>query len=627
MKKLLKYLNIAVLLAVLSAGFAACSEDDEEDYGNVGLGIKVFSPTMVVPGQAMTINGSGFDKVVEVVFPGDITVTDFEIVTGEMIRVNAPLSLKEEGTIQVRDSEGATAVSRLSLQLGEPEITNFSALEGDTIKGKESLTIYGKDLLCIESAEFLDEDSAALVVKAEDFTRITATRVVIPVPAKVYDGLFAVKINMGGKVIETPVYKFEPTIENGYWEITRRFLWQNESGAAVAGWGGTFRFSNVEKSTGEEIYAFPMEDWAIIKDGEVFALVDVTESSNIRITDGWWKQAYGGPEHNCLDLAEEDETSGKMVIKLDIKSYPDLYNIIDEQHLLFTGDAYTLLGLFVEESTWIEGEAGHYEHKTLWKNESGAAVAGWGGTFRFSNAEASTGEECYAFPMEDWAIIKDGIFRVGVVATEASNIRITDGWWKQAYGGPEHNCLDLVQEDANGNQYIELEMKSYPDLYNIIDVQHLLFTGDAYTITEIYIEEWVEGGAAGPQEIDLWKNETGEAIAGWGGTFRFSNAEASTGEECYAFPMEDWAIIKDGTFRVGVVATEASNIRITDGWWKQAYGGSEHNCLDLVQEDANGNQYIELEMKSYPDLYNIIDVQHLLFTGDAYTITKIYYLK
>lgn len=121
----------------------------------------------------------------------------------------------------------------------------------------------------------------------------------------------------------------------------------------------------------------------------------------------------------------------------------------------------------------------------------------------------------------------------------------------------------------------------------------------------------------------LWTNETGEAIPAWGGTFRFCNEEHKTGEEIYAFSMEDWALIKEGVVRVGLDLTDASNIRICDGWWSTTYAGADHNCIDLVQTAEDGSKYIDINIKEDGNMYDTIDEKHLLFTGDAYTITSI----
>ena len=154
---------------------------------------------------------------------------------------------------------------------------------------------------------------------------------------------------------------------------------------------------------------------------------------------------------------------------------------------------------------------------------------------------------------------------------------------------------------------------------------------DSWTNTVVTILEDEEPGEEPGEEPQpeepsvklLWTNETGEAIPAWGGTFRFCNEEHMTGEEIYAFSMEDWALIKEGTIYVGVELTDAANIRVCDGWWSTTYGGAEHNCIDCVETAEDGTTCLVLNIKEDGNMYDAIDEKHLLFTGDAYTITSI----
>lgn len=129
-------------------------------------------------------------------------------------------------------------------------------------------------------------------------------------------------------------------------------------------------------------------------------------------------------------------------------------------------------------------------------------------------------------------------------------------------------------------------------------------------------------------EVVVWENDGTCGEINWNGVYRFSNTEHSSSEEIYAIPMEQWAVIKEGVFRVAVETTEGSNIRITTGWWTGGtYGGIDHNCIDMVNVDENGSKYIEVNIKEDGNLYDNIDAQHLLFTGSGYTVKKIYYFE
>ena len=154
MKKIFKYFGIFLSVAIMGA-LTSCNIEEITESADLGLGIKVFFPTKVVAGQPMTINGSGFSDVREIVFPNGVTVSNFEIVSDDMIRVSAPSGIAAAGgNIKVRTAD-EEAESRLPLTLGSTVISGYSKQEGESIKGGEQLTIYGKDLEFLSSLELL----------------------------------------------------------------------------------------------------------------------------------------------------------------------------------------------------------------------------------------------------------------------------------------------------------------------------------------------------------------------------------------------------------------------------------------------------------------------------------------
>lgn len=349
MKKIFKYIGLFLSLVVLGA-FTACNIQQLDDPKNAGLNIKVFFPTKVVAGQPMTISGSGFTDAKEVVFPGNVSVTDFELAGDGMIRLTAPAGIAAEGGKLVVRSSSEQAESRLDLSLGKTVVTGYSKQPGEEAEGGELITIYGNDLEFINAVELLDADGNPNLITAENFYRRGTSSVIFYVPAKnIFEGTFAGKVyTYDSNVFTMPELSYKPKQESGHWETKKTFLWKNEDGTPIPAWGGTFRFANEQTKTGEEIHAFTMDEWAIIKDGKVRVAVELTDASNIRITTGWWTGAYGGTDHNCTDMILEEE-DGTKYIELNIKEDGNLYDNIDQQHLLFTGDAYTLLKIYYYE--------------------------------------------------------------------------------------------------------------------------------------------------------------------------------------------------------------------------------------------------------------------------------------
>ena len=129
MKNIFKFFG-AFLAVVLTVSLSGCTVKEDFESADVGLHVKVFFPTKVVAGQPMTINGSGFSEATEIVFPEGIQVTDFQIVSNDMIRVNAPAGIAAEGgKILVRTAEGE-AESPLPLSLGKTVVSGYSVNEG-----------------------------------------------------------------------------------------------------------------------------------------------------------------------------------------------------------------------------------------------------------------------------------------------------------------------------------------------------------------------------------------------------------------------------------------------------------------------------------------------------------------
>ena len=180
MKKLLKYI---VLVLLLVGALPACIKEKDPTAADLGLSIKTFFPTKVVAGQPMTINGNGLADVTEIVFPGAVTVTSFEHVGGEMIRVKAPAGIAAEGGKIVVRTAADEAESSASLTLGHTVISGYSKAEGAEIEGGEILAIYGTDLEFISAIELMDTDGNPLVIGDAGFYRKGTSEVKVTIPA------------------------------------------------------------------------------------------------------------------------------------------------------------------------------------------------------------------------------------------------------------------------------------------------------------------------------------------------------------------------------------------------------------------------------------------------------------
>ena len=643
---------IGTLLAVVLIGitFTACSEDDAES-ANVGLGIKTFFPTKVVTNQPITINGSGFDGATEIEFPGGQKVTNFEIVSNDMIRVNAPSGIAADGGKIVVRTSNDQVESRQQLTLGHTNVTGFDRQPGETVKGGELITVFGSDLEFINSVELLDADGEPQLIDHKDFYRKGTSEVKISVPQKnIYKGTFVGYLHTyDGQKIEMPELAYEPGASGGgHWEKVKTSIWENKDpeGNGKVSWNGTYRFAlEGHDGNNECIAEIPQDVWDKIKTG-TFYLKFRPEADwyQVRITNGWWDTQWQGKDNDFSpsNMADQiiDNEDGTFYIEINFGDDP-LVGTLDEKHLLFTGDGYTPLEIYFEEDVWVEGEGGHMEFvkTTFWKSDGSAGKVSWNGTYRFALEGHDGNNECIAeLPQDVWDKIKTGTFYL-MFRPEADwyQVRITNGWWDTQWQGKDNdfspnNMADRIIDNGDGTYYIEINFGDDP-LVGTLDEKHLLFTGDGYTPLELYFAEevWVDGGGeSGGKETVFWENG-GAGKVSWNSTYRFALEGHDGNNECIAeFPQDVWDKIKTGTFYV-TCRPEADwyQIRITNGWWDTQWMGkdndiSPNNMAERMIDNGDGTFYIEINFGDDP-IVGTLDEKHLLFTGDGYTPLKLYF--
>lgn len=653
MKNIFKFFR-AFLTVVLAASLTGCLAEDQLESADAGLHIKVFFPTKVVKGQPMTINGGGFSDVTEVVFPGTeegIVVTDFQIVSNGMIRVDAPAGISAEGgKIIVRTEAGEQVESPLPLTLGNTVVTGYSADGSVPVDGGSQITIYGTDLEFITGVELLDADGNPALVEDKLFNRKGTSNVIFTVPRKVFEGKFQGKVyTIDGKTFLMPELEYKPASDGGYWETVETVLWENTDpeGVGSVSWSGQYRFG-LEGTDGnnECITTFPAETWDIIKNGTfILKFAPAADAYQIRATTGWWSfdgdgayDIHGGDER-IIDNGDGTFSLAYTISEEPLKS--GIYDLIDTQHLLFTGSGYTPLAIVVTEEVWVPGGSVEIVRTSIWKNDGSVPAASWSGSpYRFAMDGKDGNNECVATIAPDiWEKMKTTPFNVQVTpAADWWQVRVLDGWWtvgnNEAYD-ISPNTPDKLVDNGDGTFTFVLDLQTYPEpgnlLVDVIDDQHLLFAGDGFIINELYWEEevLVPGGGDEPAEVVMWENSdpAGNGEINWNGTYRFGLDGTDSNSECITtFPAEVWDVIKNGTFRLQFAAT-AAQLRITDGWWSTTWTAADIMAGDeRIIDNGDGTYYIEINLDGDP-LKDAIDEKHILFTGSGYTPLKLYYIE
>ncbi len=519
MKHIINYLSALLAVVLIGGTFASCAEDDDNGSAHPGLGIKVFFPTKVVANQPMTINGSGFNDVTEVEFPGGVTVTNLEIIGEDMIKLNAPAGIAEEGGKIIVRSASGQAESRLPLTLGHTNVSGFSVQPGDTINGGSQITVFGTDLEFINSVELLDADSVSQIIDHKDFYRKGTSNLIFNVPKKnIYDGAWVGYLHtFDGQKIALPELTYKPAADEGHWETVKTVIWENNTDLGVVDWGNVnYRIAGEGFQTGEEVTTIPADLWEKMKTQPFYVSYTAGDSYQIRVTTGWWSVQWLGADNDIApwNMPERiiDNEDGTFSILVDFSEDPAILDVIDQQHLLLTGSGYTPKQIYFTEEVWIGG-GGHSEivKTSIWKNDSGLGVVDWGNVnYRIAGEGFQTGEEVTTIPADIWEKMKTQPFYMSYTAGDSYQIRVTTGWWSVQWLGADNdiapwNMPERIIDNEDGTFSIMIDFSEDPAILDVIDQQHLLFTGSGYTPVEIYFQEevWVGGGDDTPSDYDI----------------------------------------------------------------------------------------------------------------------------
>ena len=620
MKHIINYLGALLAVVLIGATFTACSDEDAQS-ANVGLGIKTFFPTKVVTNQPMTINGSGFNGVTEIEFPGGKKVTDFEIVGNDMIRVNAPSGIAADGGKIIVRTADDEAESHMSLTLGHTYVTGYSKQPGEKATGGELIDVFGSDLEFINSVELLDADGVPQIIDHKEFYRKGTNKITIRLPKKnIYEGTFVgILHTYDGQSILMPELAYEPGADEGHWETVKTIIWKNDGSLGEINWNGDYRFAPETNSTGEECYTVPMDVWEKMK-SETFYVTVKGANPQIRVTTGWWDSDWKVGDIQPGNELLADNGDGTWTLTVNISGDP-LVDIMDSHHLLFTGSGYTVEEIYFAEDVWIDGPGMQEVKVPVWTNGGQLGEINWNGDYRFAPETNSTGEECYTVPTDVWERLKKETFYVTVKGANPQ-IRVTTGWWDSDWKvGDIQPGNELLVDNGDGTWTLTVNISDDP-LVDIMDSHHLLFTGSGYTVEEIYFIELVAGGG-GSNETVFWENSGAGAVS-WNGTYRFGLEGHDGNNECITtFPQDIWDKIKSSTFYLVVEATDPQ-IRVTNGWWDTQWLTDFQPGNDLLTDNGDGTWTLEINISGDP-LVDTIDEKHILFTGDRFTPVKLYF--
>ena len=201
MMKKNSYISL-VIGGVMSLGLISCSDDSQEASGE-GLSVVVFSPTQAVPGETVTIVGSGLDKVEAVTFFDDNRVTDIQVINENQIKVKLPSSLEEVNGKVTVEAGGEAVTAGLDIEIVNPSITAYTPLE---VQANNELELSGKYLDKIAEIIFPGNN----VVKAIDFIRKSGNVLRVNVPEDIPTCSESITlVTKGEQNVTSPVINFK----------------------------------------------------------------------------------------------------------------------------------------------------------------------------------------------------------------------------------------------------------------------------------------------------------------------------------------------------------------------------------------------------------------------------------
>jgi hypothetical protein len=180
MKKIYNIKSLLLVCLLASLGMMTSCDDDSESDDNGQVVLLSFGPSGVQHGETIKFIGKNLDKVSSIVLAGaEVLEAQFTTKTSTLIEIVVPEEA-EAGKVILKTSAGdVESKTELSFTV-LVSITSFTP----EVKPGGELTITGEHLNWIETVIFADGNA----VEKADFTSVSLTEVVVPVPMEAKTG-------------------------------------------------------------------------------------------------------------------------------------------------------------------------------------------------------------------------------------------------------------------------------------------------------------------------------------------------------------------------------------------------------------------------------------------------------
>ena len=443
MKHHFRYLLLVPALAWLaSMALTSCSTKNETDANDILL-VKSVLPTKVLPGQVVTITGTGLEDATAVVFPGNVSVKDITKVGNGYISVVTPAGVSAEGGPITVEAGSESAQSVMKLTVGNPQPSTVAPLDAE-IKINECVEVYGKDLEFITKAYFPGKDGEDIVVPASAFKRKATGSLFIYSPMGIKAGPAEIVLeDCSGKKYTLPEVTLSEKISGG--------------GGAPVGEGYV---------TVWEGDAIDIHDWATYG----YLTTDLLELEGITLREGLMIRLTIDNPNGCnVCLYDANWTDW---LSQDVPA-----GVTEVEFALTAGMVATIQsggGIIVCSGNYLLTKVEFYrEYPTLW---SGEYTTGWWWYLPASELDLS------AITPEAGQTIRLTFAH----HDEPQQFCLCDGWWGAPYirdGGESLNNITL----AGGEDFLEFEIsEGMAATMNGTDTA--LIIGGDITVTKIQIK-------------------------------------------------------------------------------------------------------------------------------------------
>ena len=124
----------------------------------------------------------------------------------------------------------------------------------------------------------------------------------------------------------------------------------------------------------------------------------------------------------------------------------------------------------------------------------------------------------------------------------------------------------------------------------------------------------------------IWEGDGSAGAVNWNGIYRFALEGHDGANECIAeIPQAIWDKMMTETFYADIQG-ENPQVRITTGWWDTNLTANDiQPGNELLTDNGDGTWTVKVNLADNPDLVALLVDHHLLFTGDRYTLMKLYF--